>query len=320
MPKTQIADIIVPELFAPYVIKRTMELSALITSGIAVDNPQLNELVTSGGKLLNIPFWKPLTGEDEVLSDSVALTPDKISADADVAALLIRGRAWSANELAGALAGSDPMAAIGEQVAAYWARREQATLISILNGVFAVTLADSHVNDISGGEGAAGIINAGAILDTKQLLGDAADQLTALAVHSAVFTLLQKQNLIVYVPNSRGEVNLPTYLGYKVVVDDSLPNSGGVYSTYLFGSGAIGRGEGTPVSLTPVETDRDSLASDDILINRRAFVLHPFGVKFTNYSVAGATPTNAELATGTNWQQVYEDKAIGLALLKHKIA
>jgi hypothetical protein len=37
----------------------------------------------------------------------------------------------------------------------------------------------------------------------------------------------------------------------------------------------IGRGEGVPVDLTLVETDRDSLASDDILINRRAMVLHP---------------------------------------------
>ncbi len=320
MPKTKITDVIVPAIFAPYVIKRTMELSALVSSGIAVVNSELDSLVTGGGKLINMPFWKPLTGDDEVLSDSTALTPDKIAADADVAALLIRGRAWSANELAGALAGSDPMAAIGNQVAGWWARKEQGTLISVLNGIFATALATSHVNNISGGTGAAAVISAEAILDTKQLLGDAADQLTAIAVHSAVFTLLQKQNLIVYIPNSNGEVNIPTYLGYRVIVDDSIPNSGGVYNTYLFGAGVIGRGEGVPVSLTPVETDRDSLASDDILINRRAFVLHPFGVKFTSTAVAGATPTNAELATGTNWAKVYEDKAIGMALLKHKIA
>ena len=50
------------------------------------------------------------------------------------------------------------------------------------------------------------------------------------------------------------------------------------------------RGEGVPVDITPVETDRDSLASDDILINRHALMLHPFGVKFTNASVADVTP------------------------------
>jgi hypothetical protein len=318
--KTRIQDVIVPEVFAAYIIKMTKELSVLIQSGIATTNSELDSLVTQGGKLINMPFWKPLTGEDEVLNDNTPLTPDKIVADADVAALLIRGKSWSTNELAGALAGSSPMNAISAQVAGWWNRREQAILISILTGIFTNALAGTHVNDISGGAGAAAIISGEAILDTKQLLGDAADQLTALAMHSAVYTDLQKQNLITFIPNSRGEVVIPTYMGYRVLVDDACPHAAGVYSTYMFGSGCFGRGDGIPVDLTPVETDRDSLASDDILINRRALVLHPFGVKFTNTTVAGVTPDNDELALGANWAKVYEDKAIGIAMLKHKIA
>jgi hypothetical protein len=320
MAKTRIQDVIVPELFAAYLVKRTMELSKLIQSGIITANSTLDTLVTQGGKLINIPFWKAIGGTDEVLDDNNPLTPDKITADADVAALLIRGKAWSSNELAGALAGSSPMTAIGEQVAQWWTIQEQKILISILNGIFAVALADAHVNDISGAGGAAAVISANAVLDTKQLLGDAADQFTALAMHSAVFTTLQKQNLITYIPNARGEISIPAYLGYQIIVDDGIPKDGDVYSTYLFANSAFGRGEGVPVDLTPVETDRDSLASDDILINRRALVLHPFGVKFTNAEVAGATPSNAELATAGNWSKVYEDKAIGLAMLKHTIA
>jgi hypothetical protein len=320
MAKTRIADVIVPEVFAAYILTMTKELSALVQSGIAASNPELDRLVTQGGKLINMPFWKPITGDDEILSDSSVLTPDKIVAGADVAALLFRGKAWSANELAGALAGDSPMKAISAQVADWWARKEQAVLIAILKGVFGGTLAGSHVNDISGGAGAAAVISGAAILDTKQLLGDAADQLTALAMHSAVYTTLQKQNLITFIPNARGEVNIPTYLGYRVIVDDGCPNSGGVYSTYMFGAGVFGRGDGVPIDLTPVETDRDSLAGDDILINRRAFVLHPFGVKFTNTTVADVTPSNTELALAANWEKVYENKAIGLAMLKHKIA
>ena len=320
MAKTKIADVIVPEVFAAYIVKMTKELSRIIECGAAVSNPVLDELVTKGGKLVNMPFWKPLTGEDEVLSDSDPLTPKKITASADVAALLIRGNAWSTNELAGALAGDSPMAAISAQVAGWWSKREQAILLSILKGIFTTALATSHANDISGGTGTAAVISAGAVLDTKQKLGDAADQLTAIIMHSAVYTTLQKQNLITYIPNARGEVVIPTYMTYRVIVDDGCPVAAGVYSTYLLANGCFGRGEGVPVDITPVETDRDSLASDDILINRRALVLHPFGVKFTNASVADVTPTNDELATGTNWSKVYEDKAIGMALLKHKIA
>jgi len=318
--KTKISDVIIPEVFAAYVIKMTKELSELINSGIAVQNSKLDGFVAQGGKLINMPFWQPITGSDEVLSDTDPLTPDKITAAQDVAALLIRGKAWSANELASAFAGSSAMNAIGAQVAGWWARREQAVLISILIGIFSGTLASTHVNDISGNSGNAAVISGDAILDTKQLLGDAAEQFTAIAMHSKTKTKLQKQNLIEYIPNARGEVVIPTYIGYRVIVDDGCPVEEDVYSTYLFSAGSFGRGDGIPVDLTPVETDRDSLQHDDILINRRAFILHPLGVKFTNTTVAGATPSNEELALPANWLKVVEDKAIGLALLKHRLA
>jgi len=319
MAKTKISDVIIPELFAPYVIMQTKELSSIINGGIAITNAALDELVTKGGKLLDMPFWQPLTGDDEVLSDGTPLTPDKITAGADVAALLIRGKAWSANELAGALAGSDPMTAIGMQVAKWWNIQEQKILISILKGIFGGPLASTHVNDISGATDGAAVISANAVLDTKQKLGDASGQLTAIVMHSAVYTALQKQNLIDYIPNSQGVVDFPSYLGYKVIQDDGCPVASGVYDTYLFSNGCFGRGDGIPESLTPVEMDRDSLASDDFLVNRRALCLHPFGIKFKNTTVAGATPTNAELATATNWEKVVETKRIGMALLKHKI-
>lgn len=314
MAKVKISDVIVPEVFAPYVSNRTKELSVLIGSGIAVSNKALDELVTKGGKLINMPFWKDLTGEDEVLSEDDPLTPMKTSAGKDVAAMVIRGNAWSANELAGALAGSDPMADIASKVAAYRARREQAMLLSVLKGALSAPSMANHVNDQSEHS-----IVGNMVLDTKQLLGDAADQLTAIAVHSAVYTQMQKQDMIQFVQPSDGGKPIAHYMTYRVLVDDGCPVDAGVYSTYLFGPGVIGRGDGTPETLTPVEVDRDSLASDDFLIHRWAMVLHPFGVKFKNVTVTGATPSNAELALPANWERVVEDKQIGIAVLKHKI-
>ena len=38
---TTLSDVIVPEIFTPYTIKRTMELSALVQSGIVVNSPDL---------------------------------------------------------------------------------------------------------------------------------------------------------------------------------------------------------------------------------------------------------------------------------------
>lgn len=321
MATTKISDVIVPEIFTQYVIEKTAEKSNILNSGIAVANAKLNELVTAGGKTMNMPYWQDLTGDDEVLSDNTPLTPGKITASKDVAALLMRGRAWGANDLAGALAGDDPMKAIGDRVADYWARREQKILVSVLKGVFASASMSNHILDKSQETGDAANINGKMVLDAKQKLGDAADQLQAIMMHSAVYTELQKQNLIQYTTTSDGKITIPTYLTYRVVVDDGMPydSATGVYTTYLFAKGVVGRGTGTPVDFVPTETDRDSLAGEDYLINRTALVMHIFGVKWIGTS-AGVTPSNAELATGTNWQRVYEDKNIGVVALKHKIA
>lgn len=314
---TKIQDVIVPEVFNPYVVERTAELSALVKSGIIVRDEELDSLARAGGRLINMPFWKDLTGDDEVLSDNGALTPGKITAGQDIACLLMRGKAWSVNDLAKALSGDDPMKAIGDLVAEYWARRKQKTLLSVLKGVFTSSSMSGNVHDISSLSGGEEKISGKSFIAAKNKLGDASDKLTAVMMHSATFTVLEQQNLISYIPNSDGVVEFPTYMNKRVIVDDGCPESAGVYTTYLFGEGAIGEGNGAaPV---PTETDRDSLAGEDILINRQHFILHPRGVKFTDSSVAGKSPTNAELENQDNWNRVYENKNIRIVAFKHKI-
>lgn len=316
MAKTQISDIIVPEVFNPYVIQRTAELSALAQSGVISNNPELDALATAGGKLINMPYWNDLTGDDEVLSDSGALTPAKITASQDVAALLMRGKAWSTNDLAKALSGDDPMMRIGDLVAEYWARRRQATLLSMLKGVFLSASMAGNSLDVSALAGDLAKITGPTFIDALSKLGDSAGKITAVAVHSATYASLKKQNLVTTVKPSDNE-EIEYYMGKRLVVDDTCPVSTDVYTTYLFGEGAIGLGNGAaPV---PTETDRDSLAGDDILINRQHFILHPRGVKFTSASVAGSSPTNAELQTATNWTRVYENKNVRIIEFKHKL-
>jgi hypothetical protein len=314
--KTRIQDVIVPEVFNPYVIQRTAELSALSQAGIISNNPELDKLAAAGGRLINMPFWDDLTGDDEVLTDDGALTPGKITSGQDVAALYMRGKAWSVNDLAKALSGDDPMAAIGDLVAAYWARRRQVLLFSMLKGVFAAESMAGNLHDISAVSGK-DTISAATFLDATQKMGDAKEKLTAVGMHSAVVTYLAKQDLIETIPDSEGKSTIKVFLGKRVIEDDGCPVADGVYTSYLFGEGAIGLGNGAaPV---PTETDRDSLAGDDILINRQHFVLHPRGVKWTDASVAGSSPTNAEAATAANWLRVYENKNIRIVCFKHKI-
>lgn len=129
------SDIIIPEVFTPYVIEQTTQRDAFLASGVVQPMAELN--ASEGGDFINVPFWKAnLSGDFEVLSDSSSLTPGKISADKQVGVILHRGRAFEARDLAALAAGSDPMAAIGAKIADYVANQRQKDLLSCLGGVF----------------------------------------------------------------------------------------------------------------------------------------------------------------------------------------
>ena len=316
MAATKIADVIVPELFAPYVINRTVEKSAFFQSGIISTLPEAGLFGQKGGAVITLPFWEDLSGDSEVLSDSSALTVNKIEAAADVAILHARGKAWGANDLAKALSGDDPMGAVADLAASYWQREMQKITLASLKGVFASTTMTANVHNISAGTGAAAVIDGAAFIDASYKLGDQVDQLSAVALHSATMQVLAKQGLIETFRDADGVILYHSFMGKRVIVDDGMPKDGGVFTSYLFGAGALGYQEVTPP--VAVETDRDSLASEDILINRRHFVLHPRGIKWAG--AAGLAPDNNGLATDTNWTRVYDPKQIRIVALKHKLA
>lgn len=330
MAVTQIADVIVPEVFNPYMMQRTSEMARFYLGGIATQDATFDALATSGGRLLNMPFWNDLTGDDEVLSDSGALTPAKINAGQDVAALYMRGKAWQVNDLAKALSGSDPMAAIADLVAAYWARKFEGILLSNLTGVIADNVANDAgdmVANVSGATNAdvtsATKFSGDVFVDGQATFGDATGDLAGIAFHPTVYHNLKKIDNISFEKQSMGELEIETYRGLRVIVDRNLPYTPAVgagagdaaaqYTSYLFGTGAFALGQGSaPV---PTETDRDSLGGNDVLITRQHFLMHPRGIKFTDTTVAGSSPTNAESALAANWDRVYERENVRIAAI-----
>lgn len=312
---TRIADVIVPEIFAPYAIQRTAEKSALWQSGIISTLDNANLIAQRGGALINMPFWEDLSGDSEVLSETTPLSINKITAKADVAILHARGKAWGANDLAKALSGDDPLGAVAELAATYWSREMQRITLATLAGVFAASTMSGNKHDISGGTGEAAVISGNTFIDAAYKLGDEVENLTAVAIHSATAAFLAKQGLIETIRDKDGEILYQTYMGKRIIVDDGMPQYGGIYTSYLFGAGALGYSEVAPP--VAVETDRDSLQGDDILIHRRHFILHPRGVKWAG--TAGLAPDNAGLQTGTNWERVYDPKQIRIVAFKHKL-
>jgi hypothetical protein len=331
MAGTKLMDVIVPELFNPYVMNKSMELSALVQSGIVANNSEFDKLASQAAPIINMPFFEDLTGESEQIIENVDLEDNKITSNKDMACIIRRAKMWSATDLSAALAGTDPMGAIACLVANFWARDTQKELIAILNGIFGTTedvdtstketRLSSNLLDISEKTGDLANWTASSFIDAQQLLGDAQSQLTAVVMHSATWSYLKKQNLI-ETEHPSIDVSFDTYQGKRVIIDDGCPVENGVYTTYLFGEGAIALGNGSPVGFVATEMDRDKKKGSgiDYLINRKTYIMHPRGVSFTNMEVEKTEgPSRLELANPKNWKPVYEPKQIRIVAFKHKI-
>lgn len=329
MPITTIADMqIVPSKFTAYTLQKTTEKSTLVNSGLFSTNPMISSLINGnpmGGNRIIMPHWKPLTGDDEVFGEG-ELTESKIETGNEAAAMLIRGKMWGDTDLSYVFGRADPMGAIVNLVADWWVEREQAIVLAILKGLTDKTAGalKDHVNDISGGTGAAGVISDVATLETKQTMGDAYNKLGFAFMHSVTYTELQKQQKIVTTYDPTRNVNIKTYMGYDVVVDDGLPVNNGVYDTLFIGKGAFARADGSPAGLVTYETDRKKSASKNFLINRRAMIIHPLGVSWVNNGVLTDAATkyaaNVDLAKPENWKLVVDHKNVPITVLRHKVS
>jgi hypothetical protein len=142
-------------------------------------------------------------------------------------------------------------------------------------------------------------------------------------VHSVVFARMQKNNLIDFIPDARGEVMIPTFLGREVITDDGMPKTGNVYDTWLFGGGAAQIGEAS--AEVPTEVHREPLAGNgggqEVLTTRRVYTLHPTGYAYVQSNIPDGGPSNTNLAAAANWSRRYpERKQIKFAVLRTREA
>ena len=345
MPVTRISDVIVPEIFSPYKQQYTEEKSNLIQSGAVVRDTSIDGLLVGGGLTFRTPSWRDLANTDENTStddDTVNSVPNKTSAAMEISVRLSRNNSWSSMDLTASLAGSKPMTSIRNLVGYYWTRRLQSMFVATMQGIFADNAAaptggDTHVlndltNNVSGAAYAAGVtdFSAEAFIDTCVTLGDSMGSVSMVMMHSIVFARAQKNNLIDFIPDARGETEIPYFLGRRVIVDDGLPNpagvgaaqtAAGIYHTWLFGPGAVRYGVGS--AEVPTAVERKEAAGlgggQDILYDRVEWCLHPVGHAYIGTPPVGG-PSNAStannLANAGSWRRVFtERKQIKIARL-----
>lgn len=333
MATTRLSDIIDVKVFRDLPQVDGPEKTAFFDAGIVTRNGLLDEIASGPGKIVELPFWNDLDGSVEVnySTDNPAssATPQKINQGSQIARKAFVNQGWQAADLASELAmGGTAMEAIRARTDRYFARQWQRRLIAACNGLLADNVAansgDMVVNvaaEATGSQTADTRFNRDAFTEAAFTMGDAKSGLTAIAVHSAVHKQMVKNDDIVYIPDSQGQLTIPTYMGLRVIVDDGMTvtagtTSGFKYTSVLFGAGAFGYGVGSPE--VPVEVDRGAAAGDgggiETLWVRNTWLLHPFGFQQTG-TPAGVSFTNAELQAATSWSRVLDRKLIPMAFL-----
>ena len=333
MSEIRLADVYVPQTFNRRAQEAQIERNAFIASGVATNDPLLASQFAAGGNIGELPQFNGITiAEPNYSSDdpSQNATPSKIGSSKQLVRSASRNAHWSAMDLARELSDADPMGAVTDRVGAYWATDDEKRVICGLEGI----RLDNAANDSGdmiyspGTDDAAAVtdaerISSGAIALAAQTLGDHSQNVTTIAMHSAQYTRLATQDLLKTVtPDAQGSLSYQTYLGKRVVVDDSLtPEQGShrlIYTVILFGENTFGFANGKVQ--TPSELTRDALAGNgggqSTISSRVNTILHPNGFSFLSASVAGNSATYAELKDPANWDRVVARKSANIAFLR----
>jgi len=328
MAVTKISDVIVPELWTPNFLLEDPALIAFFNSGIVAQDDVLASLASGEGDTFNIRHMNDLANDAENSStddDTQKSTPKKVTGGSQRAVKLMRNQSWSSMDLVAALHNPDPVAVIRSRIASYWARRFQACAISVLNGVLGSNAANNSgdmLYDHAASSATDKTIAGDAIINATVTMGDRLKDLDSIAMHSIQYANLQKRQLIVYMRDAEANINFPTYLDRRVVVDDELPVTGAgtqadpfKYLAVLYKSGTLRMGFGTPK--TPMEVERVASAGNgegqEIIHSRQHFIMHPAGF---SYKSTTDNPSNTVLSAAASWDRVFARKQVPVAFLR----
>lgn len=339
MATVQLSNIIDTTVFRDLPAVDGPEKTAFWESGVIARSPLFDMIADAPGKGYELPFWNDLDASVEPNysnDDPTDIAVPQNLAQADQAgwkAFLNEG--WSAADLAAELVmGQKPMERIRQRIDTYWRRQFQRRLLASARGV----LADNIANDGADmAYVAAGATNADVTASTvftrenfttaAYTMGDMVDEIQLIAVHSVVMKRMVDNGDVETIRDEDGQIILQSYLGKRIVVDDSMPyvpasGTGGAddaprYTSILFGRNAFGYGEGTP--MVPYEVERQAAQGQgggvETLWSRKTWLLHPFGFKQVVAPSTEESHTLAQLASAATWDRVVARKNVPLAFL-----
>lgn len=337
----RLSDAFIPSVYGSYTAVNNPETSAFVQAGVIAQNGFMNKMIAGAGKTFVVPFWQDIdpTIEPNYSNDDPndLAVANKIGSGTMTARKTWVNQSFGEMDLVPELAGSDPLQHVKNRFGTYWTRQQERRLIATCVGVLADNVANDGGDmlvDISGLAGDAAKFNSDSFVDAAYTMGDQAESIKAIAVHSSIEARMVKNDDIDTIRDSDGNIVMRAYKGRAVVVDDSLPVSGSgadrIYTSVLFGGGAIGfagieghafaMGEGLPK--VPAWIEREEQAGNgggmESIGERHTWMLHPFGFEWIEGSLTEFSPTLADLRLAAHWNRVVVRKNVPLAFIKSK--
>lgn len=312
--------------------------TAMIQSGVLVDDANIASRVQNDGNLYTIPFYNALAGDALNYDGSTDNTPTETDGTYQNGIVYGRMKAWLARDFAAELSGGDPMGHIIASQARYWQKQKQAVIINILNGIFGITgtsgnkkkWQDNNTVDLSSSTATPYKAGATDINDAiTQAAGDNKSIYSLAIMHSTVaknYENLQLLEFWKYTDTSgvQRPLNIASLNGMTAIIDDSVPVEvvGGEgankdltkYTTYLFGTGALRRADAKLENAVEAKRDPEKYGGVDVLYSKIRETVHPNGFTWKGANSI-VSPTNAQLAAASNWDIVFDPKSIAMCRL-----
>lgn len=296
MAKMMLADLgFNPEVFRDSVIEGAIQDSQIFDSGIAVQAPAI---LPPKGNSVHMPYFTDIGGTSEALSDSTPLTVGKVLGKDMTSVISREGKAIGANDLVKWNAGADPLVSLEARYRRFWMNVLDLRIAKSFEGAAAVADAE-YVLDISAQTGDAGALNAHNAYEALALRGAGLYDMEFAVMNAKNVTKLSQADLIDSYRDSEGR-QVRRFVERNIIVSEHLADD-----TVIFAErGAIGYADGTPAEVF-LEEERSILAGDTIFTSRMNFCTHVMGLSWIGST--SASPSEAALATGTNWEVAVSD-------------
>ena len=313
------------EVFGKYLetVPRVKQ-NALLKAGVLRPRNELKAMLAdqTGGNFISIPMAGRIGGTALNYDGATNITATSLETFLQSMIVVGRAKAWEEKDFSFDITGHDFMADIAAQVGEYWDDVDQATLLSILKGMFGVTtnsFASAHTLDIT--SATVKTVGAGTLNSAVQKAAGAnKDIFTVAIMHSVVATNLENLQLLDYwkYTDANGvqrPTNMASWNGRTVLVDDDVPvdtsGTNPVYTTYILGAGAFDYCDCGAKVASETYRDPTTVGGKDMLITRQRKLFAPNGFSFVQPSTPIVSPTAAQLETAARWTPVKDTAGTG---------